>query len=187
MLIEALDRVLRGAALAAAVLAIALLAGCGGDDDDASDSAAGAESVATGAEQSPADFGEEAKGAERDAAGAAVQGFLRAWADGDWAKACSLLATSTKEYVALFAGQYVKSPACTEQLEALSKRLPAKMLPQDERIEVTAVRLGDEGGFVLYRNAGGTESNAGGTESAFPVLQEDSAWKVAAIVGSKLP
>ncbi|MGZ5322341.1 MAG: hypothetical protein ACXWFN_12975 [Solirubrobacterales bacterium] len=180
MLIEALDRVLRGAALAAAVLAIALLAGCGGDDDDASDSAAGAESVATGAEQSPADFGEEAESAERDAAGAAVQGFLSAWGAGDWAKACSLMAASTKQNVELFAGQYVKSQDCAEQLEALSEQLPAKMLPQPGRIEVTAVRVGDAGGFVLYRDADGTKY-------AFPVLQEDSAWKVAALVGSKLP
>ena len=177
MLTEALDRVLRGAALAAAVLAIALLAGCGGDDDDGSE-AAGTESVA--AEQSPVDFGEEAEGAEGDAAGAAVQGFLSAWDDGDWAKACSLMAASTKQNVELFAGQFVKSKDCAEQLEALSEQLPAKMLPQPGRIEVTAVRVGEAGGSVLYRDAAGTKY-------AFPVLQEDSVWKVAALVGSKLP
>ncbi len=71
----------------------------------------------------------------------------------------------------------MKSQDCTEQLEALSEQLPAKMLPQAERIEVTAVRIEEAGGFVLYRDAAGTKS-------AFPVLQEDSAWKVAALVGS---
>ena len=125
---EVLHGVLRATALAASVLAIALLAGCGGDDDDGSDSTvAGAESVATGTEESggeqsggeqsgggeesaedgggAADFGEEAEGADRAGAASAVQGFLRAWAGGDWARACSLLATSTKENVAVFASQ----------------------------------------------------------------------------------
>ncbi len=205
--------VLRGTALAAPVMAIALLAGCGGDDDDASDSTvAGAESAATETEQSggkqsggeqsgkqsdgeqsgggegsaedgaggAADFGEDAEGADRAGAGRAVQEFLRAWADGDWAGACSLLATSTKQDLELFAGQYVKSQDCTEQLKALGSKLPPKLLPQAGPIEVTDVRLEDDNGFVIY-------SDANGTEFAFPVLQEDSAWKVAAIVGTKQP
>ena len=207
--------VLRGTALAAPVMAIALLAGCGGDDDDASDSTvAGAESERrteqsggeqsgggagsagdeqSGGEQSDggegsaedgaggaADFGEEAEGADRAGAGRAVQEFLRAWADGDWAGACSLLATSTKQDVELFAGQYVKSQDCTEQLEALGSKFPPKLLPQAGPIEVTDVRLEDDHGFVIY-------SDANGTEFAFPVVQEDSAWKVAAIVGTKQP
>jgi hypothetical protein len=195
MLREVLNGVLRATALAGSVLAIALLAGCGGDDDDAPDSTvAGAESVPTGTQQSGGgggsaedsgggsaeDSGEEAEGADRDAAASAVQGFLRAWAGGDWARACSLMATSTKENVELFASQYVKSQSCAEQVEALGERLPAKMLPQGERIQVTAVRIEEERGFVLY-------SDARGTEFAFPVLQEGSAWKVAAIVGSKVP
>ena len=37
------------------------------------------------------------------------------------------------------------------------------MLPQGERIQVTAVRIEGERGFVLYRDARGTES-------AFPVV-----------------
>ena len=195
-------------------MAIALLAGCGGDDDDAPDSTvAGAESAATETEQSggkqsggehpaasnpaasnpaaatesaedgaggAADFGEEAEGADRAGADRAVQEFLRAWADGDWAGACSLLATSTKQDLELFAGQYVKSQDCTEQLKALGSKLPPKLLPQAEPIEVTDVRLEDDNGFVIY-------SDANGTEFAFPVVQEDSAWKVAAIVGTKQP
>ena len=78
----------------------------------------------------------------------------------------------------MFASQFTKSQDCSEQLAALAEELPAKTLPQDERIQVTAVRLEDGRGFVLYRNERGAETT-------FPVLQEDSAWKVAAIVGSK--
>ena len=77
----------------------------------------------------------------------------------------------------MFASQFAKSQACPEQLQALAEQLPAKRLPQDKRIEVTAVRLEDGRGFVLYRDAGGTEF-------AFPVLREGSAWKVSTIVGS---
>ena len=141
----------------------------GGGEGSAEDGAGGA-----------ADFGEEAEGEDRAGADRAVQEFLRAWADGDWAGACSLLATSTKQDLELFAGQYVKSQDCTEQLKALGSKLPPKLLPQAGPIEVTDVRLEDDNGFVIY-------SDANGTEFAFPVVQEDSAWKVAAIVGTKQP
>jgi hypothetical protein len=45
---------------------------------------------------------------------------------------------------------------------------------------VTDVRIEGDRGFVLYRDAGGTES-------AFAVVREGSAWKAGAINGTPLP
>jgi hypothetical protein len=179
MLREALDAALRGIALAASVALIAGLAGCGGDDGESESTAAGAESAQAGGEQIEG-FGEEAGPTDRDAATEAVRGFLRVWADGDGAKACSLMAASTKKNLEEFSSQFLKTRSCTEQVEALTSRIPAKTLAQAGRIEVTGFRIEGERGFVIYRDGRGTES-------AFPVEREGSAWKVAAIAGQSLP
>jgi hypothetical protein len=182
---EALDPVLRGVALAATVVVMAALASCGGDDSQDT-TAAGAGSGQAGSGQSDAGaesietFGEAAGPDDRDAAAATVQELQRAWADGDSARACSLMSTSTKENLDVFAGQFAKSQACTEQVEALRSQIPAERLGLGDRLEVTGVRIEGENGYVLYRDARGTDS-------AFPVVREGSAWKVAAIAGQSLP
>jgi hypothetical protein len=181
----------RGIALAAAVVAIAIagLAGCGGGDDDSPDTTAagaGSEQTATGAEGSGAGaesittFGEEASAEDRDAAGTAVQEFLRARADGVWAQACSLMSASTQETLAGFGGEPTKSVPCAKLLERVASQLPAKLLASGEETEVTAVRIEGDRGFVIYRDASGTES-------AFAVVREGSVWKAGAINGTPLP
>ncbi|HEX6586188.1 MAG TPA: hypothetical protein VF052_05505 [Solirubrobacterales bacterium] len=180
---EALNGILRGIALAASVLALAMLAGCGGDDS-ADSTVAESGSAATvngqsGGGSRPEDFGEEAGAADRAATGASVQDFLRAFADGDSSTACSLMSASTKENLAVFTSRYANGQPCPEQVEALKAQVPAKRLPQPGRIEVTGVRIDGDRGFVLYRDADGTPF-------AFPVTREDDAWKVAAIAGARL-
>jgi hypothetical protein len=187
MVRETSDAVLRGVALAALVAVIAAFAGCGGDDSDSATSSAGSEQAA-GAQlpAAPADiedFGEEASPEDRDAAGSAVEEFLRAQADGDSAAACSVMSASTKQNLELFLeGASAKSVknTCTELVDILRSQIPAKRLPQANSIDVTSVRIEGERGFVLYRDPRGTES-------AFPVVREGSAWKVAAIAGQSLP
>lgn len=185
---ETSDAVLRGIAVAAAVAMIALLAGCGGDDDSPDSTAPGTEAAPAGSEQSGAGagsvetFGEEAAPGDRDAAATTVQRFLRAQADGDSATACSLMGASTKENLQVFvegaASESLKTP-CTKLVEVLRSQIPAKTLAQGDRIQVSEVRIEGARGFVLYRDARGTES-------AFPVVREGSAWKVAAITGQSL-
>jgi hypothetical protein len=166
--------VLRWAVLAASVSAIALLAGCGGDDGSDSP-ATETGSAEAGTEQTGAppadveDFGEEADPADHDAATRAVQEFLHARAEGDSAKECSLMAASA-----------VEGQRCTEVVEAVRSRIQAKTLAQVDRIQVTGVRIEGDSGFVLYRNARGLEL-------AFPVVREGSGWKVASIAGQSLP
>jgi hypothetical protein len=187
---EALVTALRWIALGSSVLAIVVLAGCGGDDDESPEStAAGAGTEQPGSEQSDAGagsvetFGEEADPGDRDAAATTVERFLRAQADGDSATACSLMSASTKENLEVFvegaASESLNTP-CTKLDEVLRSQIPAKTLAQSERIQVTAVRVEGDRGFVLYRDARGTES-------AFSVVREGSAWKVAAIAGQSLP
>jgi len=179
------DAVLRGVALAAIVLAVAALASCGGDDEAPDSTAPGAEPAQAGGEQPGSagnieTFGEEASSDDRDAASTTVQEFLRARADGDWGKACSLMSASTQETLAGFGGTPQKSLPCRQLLEGVASRISAKTLAAGKNTEVTGVRIDGERGFVLYRDAGGTES-------AFAVVREGSAWKAGAINGYPLP
>jgi hypothetical protein len=91
------------------------------------------------------------------------------------------MSASTQKNLELFlegaASESLKKP-CTELVEALKSQIPAKRLPQAEPTEVTGFRIEGDRGFVIYRDAGGTEW-------AFPVVREGSAWKVATIVGAK--
>ena len=186
---EVLEAALRWTALGSLVLAIGVFAGCGDDDDSPESSAAGTGSEQAGSEQSDAGagsietFGEEAAPGDRDAAATTVQGFLRAQADGDSATACSLMGASTMENLQVFvegaASESLNTP-CPKLVEVLRSQIPAKKLAQGDRIQVIGVRIEGDRGFVLYRDARGTES-------AFPVVREGSTWKVAAIVGQSLP
>jgi hypothetical protein len=183
----------RGIAIAAAVVAIAIagLAACGGDDDDSPDTtAANAGSEQAGTEGSGegsgagagniTTFGEEASAEDRDAAGTTVQEFLRARADGDWAQACSLMSASTQETLAGFGGKPTESQPCAKLLERVASQIVGKTVAAGKETEVTAVRIEGERGFVLYRDADGTES-------AFAVVREGSVWKAGAINGTPLP
>jgi hypothetical protein len=150
-----------------------VLASCGGDDSsDSTD--AGAGSVET--------FGEEASPGDSAAATRAVREFVRARADGDWAKACSVLAASVAQAIAEFASSspQLKDADCPELVEAVTADTPTKTLMEAERIRVTGVRIEADRGALLYRDARGKES-------VFPLLREDSAWKAGALAGSSLP
>ena len=178
-------QILRGAVIGASVAVLSVLAGCGGGGSDSTTqgaaSATGSEAAGTGS-GSVGGFGEPAGPEDRDAAATTVQRFLRGLADGDSATACSLMSASTLENLEVFvegaASKSLKLP-CTKLVEAVRSQIQAKRLTQADRIQVTAVRIEGERGFVVYRDAGGTES-------AFPVVREGSAWKVAAIAGRSL-
>jgi hypothetical protein len=177
--------VFRVAAIGALVVALFVPVGCGGSGSDSTTQGAasgtGSEAADSGS-GSVRSFGEPAGPEDRDAAATTVQRFLRAQADGDSATACSLMSASTLENLEVFvegaASKSLKLP-CTKLVEAVRSQIQAKTLAQVDRIQVTGVRIEGERGFVLYRDARGTES-------AFPVVREGSAWKVAAIAGRSL-
>ena len=167
---------LSGAVVVAALAVVSLLASCGGGSSDSS--TAGSGQGQSGASPAGiASFGEQASPAERAAATTSVQGFARAWIDGDSAKACSLMSASTKQNLAVFES---KLKGCTAQVEGLRATMPAKTLARLRGIQVAGMRVRGDRGYLLYRDAQGTSS-------AFPVVREGSSWKVGAIVGTRIP
>ena len=162
---------------------MSLLASCGSGGSDSSTAAAGSAPAGTGQSGAGsagiASFGEEAGPADRAAATTSVQQFLRALAADDSARACSLMSASTKRNLAVFASQ-LKTRGCTGQLEAVRSAMPAKVVVPTKGIQMTGVRISGARGFVLYRDAHGTNS-------AFPVVREGSAWKIGAIAATRIP
>ena len=165
-------RVMAMAMLAGAIVAAGALVGCGSSDSTGS-TATGAASYET--------FGDEASPQDRAAAAGAVQSFLRARADDDPAKECSLMAASTKANLAGFGGGLAEnSQPCTKLVEAVRGRIKPKALAQGDRIQVTDVRVDGDRGFVIYEDASGAKS-------AFAVVREGSIWKIGGITGYSLP
>jgi hypothetical protein len=175
---------LRGIVIGASVAVIAVLAGCGGGSDSTSPGAAsagtgtGAAGTGSGSFRS---FGEAAGPGDRAAAAGVVSAFLRARADGDSAKECSLMSASTKNTLQGFGGGLIEAhQPCTKLIESVRSRISAKVLAASNRIQVIGMRIQGERGFVIYRDERGVET-------AFAVVREGSAWKVGAINGYPLP
>jgi hypothetical protein len=179
------NALLSGAALAASLLAISLLASCGGGSNTTVPPGAGSAGTGTEGAAVPASirsFGDQASPADRAAAATVVQEFQRARANGEWAKACSLMAPSLVHNLRLFVSTapQLKNRGCPELVQAVTATISAKRLPSAGRIQVTGVRTADGHGFVFYRDVRGSRW-------ALPVARDDSAWKVAALVGPRLP
>ncbi len=174
MLRTASKAILSGAALAASLVVISLLASCGGGGSDSTQAGTGSGSIES--------FGEEASPGDRAAMTKVVQEFLRARAESDWAKACSLIAAPMVENLRKLVSQspQLKNRGCPELVKAVIATIPAKTIAAGKRIRVTGARIEGDHGFVLYRDARGTSS-------AFPVAREGSIWKVGALVGPSLP
>jgi hypothetical protein len=166
---------IRVVALVASLAAIALIAGCGGGSSDSS----GGGGSGQGSSGNVTSFGRQASPADRAAATRSVQEFLKAWRDRDSARACALMAATTKQNLAVFASQ-LKSSGCPGQVEAVRASMPDKMLARFRGFQFTGMRTDGNRGFLLYRDAQGTSSS-------FPVVREGAAWKVGAIAGTRIP
>src|SRR5262245_19408575 len=120
----------RTAAIAPSILVLfPALAGCGGGGSDSTTAAAGtvgAGNAATGSANFRS-FGEEASAGERAAAAGTVQEFLRARADGDAAKECSLMSASAKTTLAGFGGGLAeRSQPCPKSVKAITSQIQPK-------------------------------------------------------------
>ena len=175
--------VLSGAAIAASLLVIGFLASCGGGGSDSTATGAGsAQAANANALGTIENFGQEAGPGDRAAMAKAVQEFLRARANRDWPKVCSLMAASELENLRKFVSQNpeLKNKGCPDLVQVATKIIPAKRLAGGKRIEVTGARVEGDHGWVLYRDASGTRS-------AFPVAREGNSWKASALVGPSRP
>jgi hypothetical protein len=168
--VPGMSTVPRLAAVGVVAATIGVFAGCGGG----SDSGGGEAGTTTAASSSPAGFGQAAGAADRAAAGKTVESFVSAWLDQDAAKACSLMADSTKRNLAVFSSQ-LKGGDCAGEASSVRAAMSAEMLSHLRGAQVTGVRVSGGRGFVLYR--------AGGHSWALPVVRQGSAWKVGAIAG----
>lgn len=151
-----------------ALLATVVVAGCGGDDSEPPEAAAG--------------FGVEAPAAESEAISTAARRFLSAQAAGRWAEACGLMTAAVREQVEALgaSSQRIRGRGCARVLGAIFRQNPAQLRAAEE-IEVEAVRVqGEDGGYVFYSTPD--------VESAYlPLERQAGEWRVATISGSSAP
>ena len=174
-------RVRRAAAIAASIVALAVLAGCGsGASDSTTAAGTGGSGDAASASANLRSFGEAASAGEQAAAARTVEEFLRARTLGDAVKECSLMSVSAKTTLAGFGGGLAeRSQPCPKSVKAITSQLQPKALERSGPIHVTGMRIDGVRGFVLYRDRGGNEF-------AFAVMREGSTWKVGGISGYRL-
>jgi hypothetical protein len=175
-------QVLQTAAAAALVALTSVLAGCGGGGSDSTSAAAGTAGSgnAAGGSTNLRSFGEEASTSEQAAAARTVQEFLRARADGDAAKECSLMSASAKSTLAQFGGGLEeRSQPCPKSVKAITSQIRPNAVEQPGPIQVIGMRVDGERGFVLYRDRSGDEF-------AFSVIREGAVWKAGGIAGYRL-
>jgi hypothetical protein len=168
-------RILGGAALGASLVAISLLAGCGGGSGDST----GTAPQSGQASSNTAQLGDQADATDRAAMTKGFEEFMRARSEGDWERACSLLSASVMENLRKLASlqPQLKKQSCPERLKAVFGAIPETRLPEG-RIRVIGARIDGDHGFVLYRDARGT--------SAFPVTREGNVWKAGALLAQPL-
>lgn len=121
-------------------------------------------------------FGSEPGAAETTAITASLQGFLTAKAQGSWAAACALLTERLAPGLANFA-PLVKGnpdPGCPEILAVILKDAPREVLAREARIDVAAVRVEGDRGFVIY-------STPESISADMPMYLEAGGWKVGAL------
>lgn len=146
------------------------------------DSASGAgQFKVKGGDNSIAEFGGEASGADFAEAAEALHGYLDARAAGAWAAACGYLAPSIRsglvQQFGSVAGQ--KKLTCARVIATLSA-LPEKTLRESAVADASAFRAEGDEGFILFIGARKVRYFAS-------MKREDGRWWVAAPAPSALP
>jgi hypothetical protein len=163
-------------ALAALLVFALLLAGCGGGDDGSGggESAAangGAELGGAAAVEKAEGFGSEASRSEAKSAEAALLGYQRARAAGEWSKACSYLSKDLRQAY----DQLSRGGGCGGFVEKTTKRLSAEERSALTELEVESVRVEGDSGYVIY-------ADAEGSQQAKPIAAEGGAWKLSSLL-----
>lgn len=187
------------AACAVALAAAALFAiGCGDGGNEQADrselieklrervEAAKAEGGAPAGSQGPStaatrieEFGTEAGGAERKAMLAVFRGYLDAVAAGDYPAACSQLASGIRKLlgrVGSSAGS--KPPSCARALARIAKTALDDAAQKADG-KIVAVRVEDDGGYVIFRAPGADLYS-------MRVTREGGEWRAGAVAAATL-
>jgi hypothetical protein len=155
--------------------------GSTGEDHPRSDEAS-AEFRTPGGDNSIQNYGEEADEGEREAAEAAIVGYLDARARSDWAKSCGYLAAMTREPLEKLAesSSKLKGEGCGAIVGALSGSMPKSALANPVEEGISSVRSQGQRGFALFHGPNGAKF-------VISLAREDGEWKVASLVPSELP
>jgi hypothetical protein len=162
------------AALAAAALGAALLAGCG------SSSSTGSDQFRDQTDSGVLDFGDEGSDAELEAAAEAVHGFFAARAEGDWQAACAQLSRSVLDKIEQLAtsATELEEKSCPAFLQAFT-RLTAQEREESTAIDAGSLRQQGARGFLVYYGARQVVY-------AMPLSNEEGSWKVASLSSKTL-
>ena len=150
-----------------------------GEEGDERQSVAGAARFESeGGDNSIQEFGSEGSGTERAAAAAVLHRYLDARAEHDWEAACAQLAPGLSETLAQQLWSKDGKHDCAAILARLTAAVPASALRRAAVADVGALRVEGEQAFLLFHGDNGAYF--------MPMVQEDGAWRVAAIAASPL-
>ncbi len=152
-------------------------------DDAGSSPEGGSSSFRTpGGDNSIQNFGEEADASEREAASAALTGYLQARADDDLAAACAYLAEAAVKPLEELASRspQLQGKGCGEILSFLIAGVPASTRASTLTGEIDSLRVEGERGFALYHGPKGADYFVS-------MLEENGEWKVGALEPSVFP
>ncbi len=137
---------------------------------------------ASSGDNSIPNYGSEAPPSERERATAALAGFLRARASGEWPKACTYLAVATRTQLErLLGGAKAKTGGCAQVLAQLSKDSAAS---HAETLTlaggVAALRIKGTSAFALFHGPKGSKY-------VMPMRSEGGAWKMSQLAPLPYP
>jgi len=134
-----------------------------------------------GGDNSVQEFGQEAGGADFEAAATALHNFLDARAEGNWAAACQYMSKSTVESFERLAAQSKSSDmSCGAILAQITNPAAKQSLVEEAaKADIGSLRTEGDRAFLIY-TAGGK------TILAMSMANEGGQWKVAGLVGTPL-
>jgi hypothetical protein len=170
-----------------ALLSAALLAGCGGGSSSTSTGAVSAESPAgeggsekhKGGEASIEEFGEEARGSDREQILSVFENFLNAVADEDYAAACTHLSALTRRSLEQFGEKAMGGKGCAATLPAILAPTAGPIAGEQANGRVTKVRVEGDRAFVVFKAPGAKLYQ-------LTMVKEDGAWRASTVVASVL-
>jgi hypothetical protein len=151
----------------------------GGDDPNSEDRSA--EFRTPGGDNSIQDFGEEAGGAELQAAEEVIVPYLEARENGEWAKSCTYLSKPTKEPIEqIESSPRLKGKGCGGVIATMSSGAPASLLESPVVEGIASLRAEGERGFALFHGPKGAGYFIG-------LVKEDGEWKIGTLIATELP
>lgn len=136
-----------------------------------------------GGDNSVQDYGAEAAESELRQAAEATHSFFVAGVRGEWARACSLLATEEQTSLERAAAQspQLRGKGCAAALAAFTQPVSGSQARQITQVDAASLRHEGEQAFLIYVGA------PDNTVYAMPLHLEGGIWKLTAVSGAALP